>query len=114
MLKTVLQFYLRVRREAICRRDVDSFEIWTPMLVTAEAITDCVKELLVPAKRAKKLRRKFVFGFDVISERVRISHIRDFKTRFIKLSPQLQVMPREADVLSKNKFSIVADVAPRR
>ena len=80
------------------------------MLVTADAITDRVEELLVPAERAKQLRRKFVFGFDVISERVRISHIRDFKTRFIKLGPQLQVMPCEADVLSKNKLSIVTDV----
>src|SRR4029077_6854443 len=45
---------------------------------------------------------------------VRISHIRNFKTRFVKLGPQLQMMPREADVLSQNKLSIVANVLPRR
>src|SRR6478672_1100115 len=60
------------------------------------------------------MRRKFVFRFDVISKRVRISHVRDFKTRFIKLGPQLQVMPCEADVLSKNKLSIVTDVPTGR
>src|SRR5262249_34441873 len=114
MLKAVLQFQLRVRGETIRRGDVDSIEVWTPVLVTADAIIDFAEELLVPANRAKKLRHKFVFVLDIIRESVRISDIWHFKTRFIKLGPDLQMMPCEADVLSKNKFSIIADITSGR
>src|SRR5947207_14343925 len=103
MLKTVLQFYLGVSREAISRRDVDSFEVRTPVLVTTEAIADCAEQLLVPANRAKELRRKLVFCFDIISECVRISHVWHLEPRFVTLRPNLQMMPLEADVLSKNE-----------
>src|SRR5262245_59779266 len=103
-----------MRREAVCRSDVDSFKIRTPTLGTADAITDFVEDLLVPADRAKQLRRKFIFGFNVIREGISVSHIRDFKTRFIEFGPKLQVMPCEADVLSENEFSVVADVPTGR
>src|SRR5215467_15945541 len=100
--------------ETISRGDVDSFEVWTPVLVTADAITDCVEELLVPTNRTKKLRRKLVFRFDVISERVCISHARHFKARFIKLGPNLQMTPGETDVLPENIFSVIIDIASGR
>src|SRR5215471_17026237 len=103
-----------MRCETIGRRDVDSFKVWTPVVLTTNAIADCAEELLVPANRAKKLRRKLVFCLDIIRECVCISHERDFKPRFIKLGPKLQMMPCETDVLSQNKFSIVVDVAPGR
>src|SRR4029077_2539716 len=84
------------------------------MFLSAVAIIDCVEYLLVPTNSAKQLRRKFVFRFDVISKRVCIAHVRNLKTHFIKLGPQLQVMPCEADILSKDKLSIVVDVPTGR
>src|SRR5881397_4407845 len=66
------------------------------MNVMAVAITDGPEELLIPAKRAEDLRREFVFGFDVIGERICVSHTRYFKACFIELGPHLQMMPGEA------------------
>src|ERR1041385_5972537 len=114
MLKTVLQFYLRVSRKAINRRDVDSFEVWTPVFVTPETVADCVEQLVVPANRAKELRRELVFGFDIISEGVHISHIWHLKPRLVKLRPNLQMMPCETGVLSKDKFPVIVDIVPGR
>src|SRR2546430_14846902 len=101
-------------REAISYGDVDPAEVFTPMNVMAVAITDGPEELLIPAKRAEELRREFVFGFDVIGERICVSHTRYFKACFIELCPHLEMMPGEAGILSKNKFSIILDIAPGR
>ena len=114
MLKTVLQFYLGVSREAISRRDVDSFEVWTPVLVTTQAVADCAEQLLVPANRAKELRRKLVLCFDVVSKGVRISHVWHLEARFVKLRPNLQMMPRETGVLPNDEFPVVVDIVPGR
>src|ERR1043166_3331570 len=114
MLKTVLQFYLRVSRETISRGDVDSFKVRTPVLVTTEAVADSIEQLLVPANRAKELRRKLVFCFDVISERVHISHVWHLESRLVQLCPNLQMMPRETGVLSKDEFPVIADIVPGR
>src|SRR2546422_9629408 len=89
VLKTVLQFQLRVWRETIGCGNVDPAEVWTPANVMAVAITDRAEELLVPANRAKELRGKFVFRFDIISECICVSHARYFEARFINLGPHL-------------------------
>src|SRR6266513_4909953 len=103
-----------VGREAIGRSDVDPAQIFTPANVMPVAITDGAEELLVPPKRAKKLRGKFVFGFDIISECICVSYSRHFKARFIELRPNLQMTPGEAGILSEDKFSIIVDVASGR
>src|SRR5262245_12154305 len=100
MLVTVLQFYLCVCGEAIGSGNVDPAKVWTPVFFTAMAIIDFAEYLLVPTDSTKELRRKLVFGFNVIGKRVRVSHVRNLKTSFVKLCPQLQVMPCETDVLS--------------
>src|SRR4029453_2515670 len=43
MLKTILQFYLRVRGETVGSRDIDSAKIWTPVFFTPRAKIDCVE-----------------------------------------------------------------------
>src|SRR5215469_15247649 len=95
--------------EAIGSGNVDSAKVWTPVFFTAKAIVNFVEYLLVPTDSPKELRRKLVFGFNVIGKRVRVSHVRNLETPFIKLGPQLQVMPCETDVLPQNKLSIIAD-----
>src|SRR5262249_290899 len=80
----------------------------------AVTVINCAKELLVPANGAKELRRKFVFRFDVIRECICVSHIRHFKSRFIKLGPNLKMTPGEADILPQNELTIIVDVAPGR
>ena len=84
------------------------------MIIVAVAIIDCREELLVPPKRAKELWRKFVFRFDIISKRIRVSHIGYLKAGFIKLRPDLQMMPGETGILPENKFPIVVNVASGR
>src|SRR5215472_10561211 len=79
----------------------------------AEAIIERAEDLLIPANRTKELRRKLIFCFDVVSERICVANIRNLEPRFIKFGPQLQMMPGEAGVLSKNKFAIVIDVTSR-
>src|ERR1041385_4483400 len=100
--------------EPVGSSDVNSHKIRAPIFANAVAIVDFVKYLLVPTNSAKELRSKFVFRFDIISECVRVTHGRDLKTSFVKLRPQLQVMPCEADVLSQNKFAVVPDIPARR
>src|SRR5262249_45280498 len=89
-------------------------EVFTPVNIMAAAIIDCPEELLIPAKCAEELWRKFVFGFDVISERICVPHARYLKARFVELSPELEMMPGEAGILSKNKLPIIVDIAPGR
>src|SRR5262245_13682312 len=103
-----------MRGQTIGSGDIDSGKIWTPVFRTAEAVTNPIKYLLVPTNSAKKLRCKLIFGFNVIGKRVRVSHVRNLKTSFIKLGPKLQMMPCEADILPQNKLSIVADVPTGR
>ena len=111
VLKIILEFYLYVWREAIRCGDVDSAKVWTPLNIMAVAITDRAEELLVPANRAKELRRKLIFCFDVVSECICVANVRNFEARFIKFGPDLQMMPGETGVLPKNKFAIIIDVA---
>src|SRR5437660_3164869 len=77
----------------------------------AVAIGDRAKQLLVPANGAKELRRKLIFCFDVVSERICVANVRNFEPRFIKFGPDLQMMPGETGILPKNKFAIIIDVA---
>src|SRR5438045_9646871 len=114
MLKTILQLLLRVGREAIGRSNVDPAQIFTPANVMPVAITDGAEELLVPPKRAKQLRGKFVFGFHIISECICVSHSCHFKARFIELRPDLQMTPGKAGILPKDKFTIIIDVTSWR
>src|SRR5215469_8629188 len=114
MLIIILEFYLCVWREAICCGDVDSAEVWTPLNIMAEAIIDCVEELLVPANRTKELRRELIFCFDVVSKCICVANMRNFEARFIKFGPDLQMVPGKTGVLAKNKFAIIIDVASGR
>ena len=114
VLIVILEFYLRVWREAIRCGDVDSAEVSTPLNIMAVAITDCAEELLVPAKRAKELRRKLIFCFDVVSERICVANMRNLEARFIKFDPHLQMTPGKAGVLPKNELAIIVDVASWR
>src|SRR5881398_449310 len=114
VLKIILQFQLGVLGEAISYGDVDPTEVFTPANVMAVAIIDGPEELLIPAKCAEELRRKFVFGFDIIRKCICVAHTRYFKARFIELRPHLEMMPSEAGILSKNKFSIIVDIPPGR
>ena len=77
----------------------------------AEAIIDRAEKLLVPANRAKDLRRKLIFCFNVVSECIRVANIRNLEARFIKFGPHLQMMPGETGILPKNKFAIIIDIA---
>ena len=101
-------------REAIRCGDVDSAEVWTPLNIMAVAIVDRAEELLVPAKRAKELRRKLIFCFDVVSECIRVANVRNLEPRFINFGPHLQIMPGETGILPKNKFAIIIEVASGR
>ncbi len=112
VLIIILEFYLSVWREAIRCGDVDSAEVLTPLNIMTVAITDRAEELLVPANRAKELRRKFIFCFDVVSECICVANVRNLEARFIKFGPDLQMMPGETGILPKNKFAIIIDVAP--
>ncbi len=114
VLIIILEFYLSVWREAIRRGDVDSAEVLTPLNIMTVAITDRAEELLVPANGAKELRRKLIFCFDVVSERIRVANMRNLEARFIKFRPDLHMTPGEAGILAKNKFAIIIDVAPGR
>src|SRR6266567_696834 len=114
MLKTILQLQLRVWRETIGCGDVDPAEVLTPLNVMAVAITDRAEELLVPPERAKKLRGKFVFRFDIISECICVSHVRHFEARFIKLGPYLKITPGEAGIRPKNNSPEIVNTGPGR
>src|SRR4029077_8859069 len=81
-----------------------------PLSIMAVAIADRSKQLLVPANGAKELRRKLVFCFDVVSERICVANMRNFEPRFINFGPDLQIMPGKTGILPKNKFAIIIDV----
>src|SRR5690242_5689231 len=84
------------------------------MVVASEAIVDGVKELLVPTKRARKLRHKFIFCFNIIRPSVRVSDIRNFEASLINFSPQLQMMQCKTDVLSKDEFPVIIEITSGR
>src|SRR5207253_603823 len=100
VLKTILQLQLRMRGKAVACCHVDSSEILAPAKITSCAVVNAAEKLLVPTKRAEELRCDFIFGLQIVSERIRIADSRDLKARFIKFRPHLQVMPGETDVLS--------------
>src|SRR6266480_5149407 len=114
VLKTILQFQLRVWCKTIGCGDVDPPEVLTPANIMAVAIIDIAKKLLVPTKRAKELRGKFVFRFDVISECVCVSYSRYLEARFVKLDPYLQMAPCKTGILPKNELTIIIDITSRR
>src|SRR6266542_3680449 len=114
VLKTILQFQLRVWCKTIGCSDVDPAEVLAPANIMAVAIIDIAEELLVPTNRAKELRGKFVFRFDVIRECVCVSHSRHFEAGFVELGPKLQMTPGKTEVLHKDKFAIIIDVTSRR
>src|SRR5436305_7954674 len=114
VLKTILQFQLRVWCKTIGCSDVDPTEVLTPANIMAVAIIDIAEELLVPTKRAKELRSKFVFRFHVISECVCVSYSRYLESRFVKLDPYLQMAPCKTGILPKNKLTIIIDITSRR
>src|SRR6266480_7257824 len=114
VLKTILQFQLRVWCKTIGCSDVDPAEVFSPANVLAVAITDIAEELLVPTKRAKELRSKFVFRFDVVGKGICISNPRHFKPRFVKLDPYLQMAPCKTGILPKNELTIIIDITSRR
>ena len=87
VLKAILQLELGVRSETVSNRSIDAPKILTPTEAAFSPIVDGSKELLIPAQRAEKLRRKFIFGFKIIGERVRVTDARDFETRFVNFRP---------------------------
>src|SRR4029077_9172947 len=93
---------------------IDASQILTPAEAGFSPIVDGSKDLLIPAQRTEKLRRKFIFRLKIIGERVRVTDPRNFETRFVNFRPQLQVMPGEAGVLAENDFSVITKVAARR
>ena len=74
-------------------------------------VADRAEELLVPAQRAEELRSDFVFRLEVVGESVGIADAGHLEARFVKLRPQLEVMPGEGDILRQNELAIVADAA---
>ena len=113
-LKAVLQLDLGARGKTICSGHIDPPKVLTPANVAPGAIVDLVEELLVPAERGEKLRREFVFTFEIVSKGVGIAHARYLKTRFVKFRPALQMMPREAHILSEDKLAIIVEIAATR
>src|SRR5438094_1551183 len=91
VLKTILQFQLRVWCKTIGCSDVDPAEVLAPANIMAVAIIDIAEELLVPTNRAKELRGKFVFRFDVIRVCVCVSYSRYLDARFVKRDPYLRM-----------------------
>src|SRR5712664_616634 len=91
-LKAVLKLHLSMRCKAVTCRQVNSPQILAPGHVPTVAVGNIAKELLVPAKRAEQLRRKFVFRLKIVGEGVRIAYPRNFEARFVEFCPQLQVM----------------------
>src|SRR6266404_5051645 len=98
-------------RETVASCNVDAAQILTPADATSCAIADGPEELLVPAERAEQLGRKLIFRFEIVGERVRIADTWHLKTRLIKFCPQLQMVPRETRVLTKNELPVIVDIA---
>src|ERR1700704_4745261 len=103
-----------MRCKTITGCDIDPPEVLAPPHLCSSTNVDLVEKLLVPAECAEKLGSEFVLRFQVVSERIRITNTRNFETRFIKLRPQLQMMPGNADVLAQNQFPIIADITTER
>ena len=87
VLKAVLQLELGVGGETVSNRSVDAPKILTPADAALSSIVDGSKDLLIPAQRTEKLRRKFIFRLKIIGERVRVTDPRNFKTRFVNFGP---------------------------
>ena len=77
-------------------------------------VADGAEELLVPTQRAEELRSDFVFRLEVIGKGVGIADVGDFKARFEKFRPQLEMMPGEGNVLRQDQLAIVADACDRQ
>ena len=105
------ELFLRLRGVTVAEREIEPRQVIAPWNPVAFAIRNGREKLLVPTQSAEELGRNFVFGLDVIGEGVCVADIRDFETRFIDFSPELEVMPLEADVLGENLLVIVADTA---
>src|SRR6266581_1273227 len=86
-LKAVLKLHLSMRCKAVTCRQVNSPQILAPGHVPTVAVGNIAKELLVPAKRAEELWRKFIFRLKIVGEGVRIAHSRNFEARLVKFRP---------------------------
>src|SRR5260370_40793876 len=100
--------------ETVASCNVDATQILVPVNPASFAIADGAEELLIPSERAEKLGRKLIFRFEIGGECVRIADTWHLKTRLIKFCPQLQMVPRETRVLTKQKLPIIVDIAAAR
>src|SRR5450432_4163856 len=113
MAEAVLHFPLQEIREAIAEGGIDAPDVVAPFRA-ALFKWDSPEELLVPTQRAEELWSDFVFRLDIVSDSVGIPDTGHLETRFVGFCPQLEVMPREGEILCQNELSIVADAATER
>src|SRR5208282_6706792 len=85
--KAVLHFGLEMAGEAISQNRVHTPHIVVPRSFAAGPVIDIAVELLVPAQRPVKVRRKLVLGFHVINQCVRIADIRHLEAGQEQLGP---------------------------
>src|SRR3954468_5357670 len=101
-------------REAVASGNIRPPEILAPPPFFPRSYRDVGEKLLIPAQRAKKLRSKLVLRFKIIGECVCIARPRNLKARFVKLRPDLQMVPGKACILPENKLAKVIDIAAAR
>src|SRR5439155_9394838 len=113
MAEAVLEFTLEVIGEAIAESGVDAPDVVAPSCAFI-LVADCAEELLVPTQCAEELWSDFVFCLEVVGERIGVADAGYLESCFVKLCPQLEVMPREGKILRQDQFAIVANAATGR
>ncbi len=110
----VLQLELGVRGEAVAQRGINPPDIMAVGDGLARRIAPGREQFLIPAQRAEKLRRDFVFRLQIIGEDVGVAETRDFEASLKRFRPELQMSARVADVLPENKLPVFAVIALER